>query len=107
MLVVGKRDKAAKKYSDVKEHSVSVLNSLGSFPPNLRLRWQDKLGQNAQIGNNGRGKHTWLTGLLKCASCGYALKVAYKDSGNLYLQCGGKYNLAKCDTVTRAELDTL
>ena len=107
VLVVGKRDKAAKKYSDVKEHSVSVLNSLGFIPPDLWLRCQDKLEQNTQIGNNGKGKHTWLTGLLKCASCGYALKVAYKDSGNRYLQCSGKYNLAKCDSVIRAELDTL
>ena len=75
ILVVGKRNRAARKYSDVKDHTVSVLNSLGFVPANLWLRCQDKLEQNTQIGNNGKGKHTWLTGLLKCASCGYATRA--------------------------------
>ena len=107
VLLVGKRDRAARKYTDVKDHSVSVLNSPGFIPSDLWLRCQDKLLRNAQIGNNGKGKHTWLTGLLKCASCGYALKVAYKEKGQRYLQCSGKYNLAKCDAAINADLRAL
>ena len=107
VLVVGKRDHNAKKYTDVREHSVSVLNSLGFISSALWLRCQDKLQRNTQIGNNGKGTHTWLTGLLKCASCGYALKVAYKESGKRFLQCSGRYNLTRCDAMIRADLDTL
>ena len=107
VLVVGKRDRAARKYADLKDQSVSVLNSPGFISSELWLRCQDKLQLNAQIGNNGKGKHTWLTGLLKCASCGYALKVAYKESGQRYLQCSGKYNLSKCSAMIRADLTAL
>ena len=46
ILVVGKRNRAARKYSDVKDHTVSVLNSLGFIPANLWLRCQDKLEKN-------------------------------------------------------------
>ena len=37
VLLVGKRDRAQKKYSDVHEHSVSVLNSAGFVPSQLWL----------------------------------------------------------------------
>ena len=107
VLVVGKRDRNARKYTDVREHTVSVLNSLGFISSELWLRCQDKLQRNTQIGNNGKGTHTWLTGLLKCASCGYSLKVAYKESGKRYLQCSGRYNLTQCDATIHANLDTL
>ena len=107
VLTVGKRDRNLRKYTDVREHSVSVLNSPGFIPSALWLHCQDKLQRNTQIGNNGKGTHTWLSGLLKCASCGYAMKVAYKDSGKRYLQCSGRYNLTKCDALIRADLDTL
>ena len=33
--------------------------------------------------------------------------IIANGSGNRYLQCSGKYNLAKCNAVIRAELDTL
>lgn len=106
-LLVGKRERSAKKYTDVKDHHVSVLNSVGFIPAQLWLRCQDKLQKNAQIGNNGKGKHTWLSGVLKCAGCGYALKIAYKESGQRYLHCSGRYNVSGCDAVIRADLDTL
>lgn len=107
VLVVGKRDRSARKYSDVHEHKVSVLNSAGFLPASLWLQCQDKLMRNSQIGNSGKGKHTWLSGLLKCASCGYALKVVQKNSGTRYLQCSGRYNLTRCSAVIRGDLDTL
>jgi len=106
-MAVGKRDRAARKYTDVKNHSISVLNSEGFIPSDLWLQCQDKLARNAQIGNSSKGLHTWLSGLLKCASCGYALKIAYKDSGKRYLQCSGKYNVAKCGASIKADLDAL
>lgn len=107
VLLVGKRERSAKKYTDVKDHNVSVLNSVGFIPAQLWLRCQDKLIRNTQIGNNGKGKHTWLSGLLKCASCGYALKIAYKESGQRYLQCSGRYNVSRCNAVIRADLTAL
>lgn len=106
VLLVGKRDKSKKKYTDVHEHSVSVMNSVGFIPSDLWLACQNKLQDNKQIGNNGSGTHTWLSGLLKCASCGYSLKVT-EDKYKRYLHCSGRYNLSKCNAVVRADLAEL
>ena len=106
VLLVGKRDRAQKKYSDVHEHSVSVLNSAGFVPSQLWLACQGKLLRNRQVGNAGKGRHTWLSGLLKCGSCGYSLKVT-KDKLRRYLHCSGRYNLSKCGADISVGLDEL
>ena len=106
VLLVGKRDRAQKKYTDVKGHSVSVLNSLGFVPADLWLTCQHKLLHNRQIGNSGKGTYTWLTGLLKCAKCGYSLKVL-KDGNLRRLLCSGRYNLSHCDASICIKLDEL
>lgn len=106
VLLVGKRDRAQKKYTDIKGHSVSVLNSLGFVPADLWLTCQHKLQQNHQLGNSGKGRYTWLTGLLKCAKCGYSLKIL-KDGNLRRLLCSGRYNLSHCDASIRVKLDEL
>ncbi len=106
LLLVGKRDKAKKKYNDVREHSVSVLNSEGFIDPALWLQCQYKLSRNRQVGNSGKGTHTWLTGLLKCGECGYSLKISVSSSGR-YMNCSGKYNLSKCSAMIQADLSEL
>ena len=109
VLLVGKRDKSKKKYTDVREHSVSVLNSIGIVPADVWLACQNKLQKNQQIGNSGKGTHTWLSGLLKCAKCGYSLKVL-KENKWRWLVCSGRYNLARCDakvTVDVSELEEI
>lgn len=106
VLLVGKRDKAQKKYTDVKDHSVSILNSPGFVPADLWLRCQNKLARNRKLGNSGKGTHTWLTGLLKCARCGYSVKVL-KEPNNRRLVCSGRYNLAQCDAAIGGKLEEL
>lgn len=106
MLLVGKRDRAKKKYTDVREHSVSVLNSVGFVPADLFLKCQYKLARNRQLCSNGKGKHSWLTGLLKCGKCGYSLSVT-KAKGRRYLHCSGRYNLKVCDADVSVTLDEL
>ena len=106
LLLVGKRDRSQKKYSSVKEHSVSVLNSPGIISAELWLRCQNKLQQNKQLKNNGKGTYTWLTGLIKCAKCGYSIKVMPSD-GKLYLLCSGRYNLSRCDATIRIKIEDL
>ena len=106
VLLVGKRDRSQKKYSDAKDHSVSVLNSLGFVPAALWLKCQNKLQHNQQLGNSGKGSHTWLSGLMKCAKCGYSVKVL-KEPNLRRLLCSGRYNLAHCDTTIRLKLDEL
>lgn len=80
------------------DNTVSVLNSVGLVPADLWLRCQEKLARNRQIGNTGRGTHSWLSGLMKCAKCGYSLNVAAQGDKR-WLLCSGRYNRRCCDAV--------
>lgn len=105
-VLVGKRKASDRKYTRLDDHTVSVLQSEGVISSELWLRCQAKLALNQQIGNNGKGTSTWLTGLLKCASCGYALKVL-KENTSRWLVCSGRYNLNHCDASIHVKLDEL
>ncbi len=106
LLLVGRRDRAKRKYTDVRDHNVSVLNSPGFVPTDLFLRCQYKLSQNRQLHSDGKGKHSWLTGLIKCGKCGYALSVT-KAKDRRYLVCSGRYQLKICDARVDIALDEL
>lgn len=106
VLLVGKRKASDRKYTNLKNHTASVMNSLGFIPSDLWLRCQTKLNHNRQVGNRGKGTHTWLSGLLKCAKCGYSLKVVV-DKSHRRLVCSGRYNLSHCDASTHIDLTEL
>lgn len=94
--VVGKRTGNVRKYTDLGEHVVSLTNFPGRIPSDIWLACQHKLDKNRQVGNMGKGRHTWLSGLLKCGNCGYSLSVRlWKDKK--YLCCSGRGNLHVCD----------
>lgn len=105
-MIVGKRDKNAGKYRDLAGQHFSLATHAGVIPSELWLRCQYKLDANRQLGGNGRGKHTWLSGLLKCGKCGYSVKVM-KDGDKYYLVCSGRSNLGVCDQSIRVDLPTL
>lgn len=97
ILLIG-RGEGISKYTRVKGAMVSVLNSVGIIPSSLWLKCQAKLAHNQKIGNAGRGTHTWLSGLLKCAKCGYSLNVVTQGNRR-WLLCSGRYNRRCCDAV--------
>ena len=76
------------------------------MPSSLFLMVQAKLAHNRQVGNSGKGKHTWLSGLLKCAKCGYSLSVV-ADKSYRYLVCSGRYNMNRCDAAIHVKLAEL
>lgn len=106
VLLVGKREANARKYTKTENHRASVLNSVGVVPSPLFLAVQAKLAHNRQVGNSGKGKHTWLSGLLKCAKCGYSLSVV-ADKSYRYLACSGRYNKNRCDAAIHVKLAEL
>lgn len=106
VLLVGKRKASDRKYTSLKDHSASVMNSQGFVPADLWLRCQLKLDSNRQLGNSGKGTYTWLSGLLKCAKCGYSLKVI-SDKSHRWLACSGRYNLSRCDASIHVKLSEL
>ena len=105
-MVVGRRDRSAGRYQELKEQHFSLSAHYGLIPSGLWLQCQYKLERNRRLGGAGRGKHTWLSGLLKCASCGYSVKVG-RDKDKYYLICSGRSNLSLCDASIRVDLRTL
>lgn len=105
-MIVGRRDRSAGKYQDLKEQHFSLATHPGVISSDLWLQCQYKLDANCQLGGNGRGKHTWLSGLLKCGSCGYSVKVN-RDKTKYYLVCSGRSNLGLCDQSIRVDLREL
>lgn len=105
-MIVGKRNRSTGKYQDRKEQHFSLANHYGIIPSSLWLQCQYKLDSNRQLGGTGRGQHTWLSGLLKCASCGYSVKVN-RDKNRYYLVCSGRSNLSLCDASIQVSLREL
>ena len=105
-IVIGKRDRSAGKYQDLKEQRFSLANHYGLVASDVWLCCQYKLDENRQLGGKGRGKHTWLSGLMKCAQCGYSIKVN-RDGEKYYLVCSGRSNLNICDKSIRVDLRSL
>lgn len=105
-VLVGKREAAGRTYTDAHTHTLSVLESPGLVPSERWLACQYKLQNNKQISSEKRGKNSWLTGLMKCADCGYSLKVT-KSKGRLYLICSGRYNVYNCDARIRVRVEEL
>lgn len=102
-MVVGKRNRTANKYNDLENQHFSLANHFGYISAELWLKCQYKLEHNRQLGGNGRGKHTWLSGLLKCASCGYSIKVN-REGTKYYLTCSGRSNLGVCKQSIHGDL---
>lgn len=106
--VIGRRDRSKGKYQDLDRQHFSLSNHQGFIPADLWLNCQVKLDQATPISSSTASKHSWLTGLLKCGSCGYAVKVV-KDgrSGRLYLSCSGRSNMGICSQSIRVNLREL
>ena len=106
--VIGRRDRSRKQYKGPGQQQVSLSNHKGFIPPRLWLTVQDKLDKNKQINRQKAGTYSWLTGLLKCGKCGYALRINYgKKENKYYLLCSGRSNFGKCDASIGLDLREL
>lgn len=95
LIIYGKRDHNLNKYKNINEHVVVLSLSNGFVDSSVFLSCQYKMEKNKQIKNTGKGKHTWMSGLMKCADCGYSLSVKGWNGIN-YLYCTGHQHLHIC-----------
>lgn len=106
--VIGRRDRAKGGCRDPGQQDFSLSNHRGIVPAGLWLECQAKLEQGRQVSAHTAPRHSWLTGLLKCGCCGYAVKaVKDRQSGKLYLSCSGRSNLGICSQSIRVDLREL
>lgn len=126
-ILVGKRGTLAggtnREYKDYTDMVFVLANWEGGVSAETWLTANYKLDSNKQIGNNGKGTITWLTGLIKCGECGYAIKLGRlgtdKIRENRGLYCSGKYlrkngcenrvafHLGELEQCVQAELEKL
>lgn len=99
-FVYGKRDRNENRYTNLKDHKLSIGLHEGIVDADTFLKCQYKLSQNQQITRSGSGKHTWLTGLTKCGYCGYSMSAVVNSSGK-YFNCRGKTNMKICNGHSR------
>ena len=105
-MIAGRRDRGGGAGPEPQAQHFSLANHGGLVPSSLWLSCQHKLDANRQLGGGGRGKHTFLSGLLKCGSCGYSVKVN-RDGEKYYLLCSGRSNLGVCGQSIRVDLRCL
>lgn len=96
-FLYGKRDLNERKYTNVENHVLSIGLHEGIVDSKTWLLCQYKLDDNKQIKNSGKGRHTWLSGIVKCGYCGYAVSVIKSSTGRYkYFNCRGKTNMKIC-----------
>lgn len=106
--VIGRRDRSRNKYNSLAGQRLTVANHEGFIDSALWLRVQEKLAKNPQISRANAGKYSWLTGLMKCGKCGYAVKINYsRPEKRFYLLCSGRSNLSSCDASIHIDLREL
>ena len=106
--VIGRRDRSKNKYNSLDGQMLTVANHEGLIDSKLWLQVQNKLANNPQISRANAGKYSWLTGLMKCGKCGYAIKINYvKTEDKHYLICSGRSNLSSCNASIHVNLREL
>lgn len=106
--IVCRRDHTKNKYNSLQDQMLTVSNHEGFIEADLWLKVQDKLSNNKQFSRANAGKYSWLTGLMKCKKCGYAVKINYvKSEDKFYLICSGKSNFSICDNRISVNLREL
>lgn len=94
-FLYGKREANERKYTSVKDHTAAIGLHYGVIPSDIWLEVQRKLDLNQQIKRGKSGSRSWLTGMIKCGKCGYAMRVINKD----YFYCSGKANHKICSGI--------
>lgn len=94
-FLYGKREANERKYTDVHDHVLSIGLHDGVISSGSWLDVQRKLDGNTQLKKGRSGTYSWLTGLLKCGKCGYAMRVM---SGRFFY-CSGKANHHICEGI--------
>jgi len=105
LYLYGKRSANERKYTNVKDHNLVVALHKGFVDSQTWLRAQYRLAENVQFGGRHGGKTTWLSGLIKCSYCGYAMTGNRLSGDKVFLRCSRKLNYGDCDksSCIRAE----
>lgn len=103
-----RKDKTQSKFKDLEGENVQLNLHEGLISSEDWLRVQEKMESNKSIKNSGRGKNSWLSGLIKCGYCGLAITVVNgQRNGKRYVYCNGRKNGICYERKSHATFDEL
>ncbi|MCK9310005.1 MAG: recombinase family protein [Candidatus Cloacimonetes bacterium] len=90
-FLFGKRPSNERKYTNVENHTLSIGLHKGIIDSHTFLLCQYKMDNNKQLKNTGKGKNSWLSGVIKCGYCHYSMSALIdKRYNNKYFICRKK-----------------
>ncbi|MCM1166031.1 MAG: recombinase family protein [Lachnospiraceae bacterium] len=103
-----RKEKTQSKFKDLKGENIQLNLHEGLISSEDWLRVQKKMESNKSIKNSGRGKNSWLSGLIKCGYCGLAVTVVNgQRNGKRYVYCNGRKNKTCYERKSHATFDEL
>lgn len=103
-LLIGYRYADSRQRRDITQQHLILSSTKGVVSSEIFVRAQKYLSKNQQIKNSAGSQYSWLSGMLKCAACGYSLKVQHDSRCNkTYYYCSNKYGGAHTCNVRHSE----
>lgn len=103
-----RKEKTQSKFKDLNGENIQLNLHEGLISSEDWLRVQKKMESNKSIKNSGRGKNSWLSGLIKCGYCGFAVTVVNgQRNGKRYVYCDGRKNKTCYERKSHATFDEL
>lgn len=85
------KEKNKDKFSHLDKCHFTIAPHQGIIDSETWLRCQYRLDKNKKFKGDGKGSYSWLSGIMKCGYCGYAMTVTNdKKRDTYYLNCGGR-----------------
>ncbi|MEZ3421288.1 MAG: recombinase family protein [Eubacterium sp.] len=104
-------DKNTRKQTDLTNAVLVIAPHEGFIDSDLWIKCRERALEQQKIKRNPRAKNTWLAGLVKCGSCGYALvRKNYVKKNISYFLCSRKLNdklCCGCGTINADEFENL
>lgn len=88
-----RKSKTQSKFKDLEGENIQLNMHEGFISSEDWLRVQKRMENNKSVKNSGRGKNSWLSGIIKCGYCGLAVTVVNgQRTGKRYVYCNGRKN---------------
>lgn len=103
-LLIGYRYADSRQRRDITQQHLILSSTSGVVASDTFVRAQKCLAKNQQIKNSAGSQYSWLSGLLKCAACGYAIKVQHDArGGKTYYYCTNRHGAMHTCTARHSE----
>ncbi len=103
-ILLGYRYADSRLRRDITEQRLIISSTKPVVASTLFITVQNQLKRNKQITNTKGSRFSWLSGLIKCAACGYSLRVnCDSKTGRVYYNCTNKYGPKRSCTARHSE----